>query len=57
MDDFIVKDDCNLDDQQALIQREMASIKRKMGAKNEYSECSSISDMEAGYDDIQYEEK
>jgi len=37
--------------------RELAVIKRKIGAKFEYSDNGSSSDMEANYDDIQYEEK
>jgi hypothetical protein len=55
MDSFIVDDD-NVDEQEDFLQRALANFKKKMGAKQNYSDYSS-SDMEAGYDEIQYEEK
>ena len=58
MDDFIVKDDEeDLDGQQVIVQKYLSAIKRKIGAKELHSESGSSSDMEAGYDDIQNEEK
>ena len=55
MDDFIEKDN-EIDGSYQLVKEELQKLKKQLGAKDYYSDDGS-SDMEARYDDIQYEEK